>query len=39
LDSEPAHVVQWLSHSDATCSKVWRAWSPLFGGSIQASVR
>jgi len=35
----PIHVVQWISHSDATCNRVWRAWLPLFGGSIRASVR
>jgi len=35
----PAHVVQWLSHSYSTCGRAWRARSPLFGGSIRASVR
>jgi len=36
---QPAHVVQWISHSDATCGRAWRARLPLFGGSIRASVR
>jgi len=35
----PAHVVQCIGHSDATCGRVWRARLPLFRGSIQASVR
>jgi len=33
-----AHVVQWISHSDDTCGRAWHARSPLFGGSIRASV-
>ena len=35
----PAHVVQWVRHSDAMCGRVWCALLPLLGGSILASVR
>jgi len=35
----PADVVQWISHSDATCGRAWRVRLPLFGGSIRALVR
>jgi len=33
----PAHVVQWISHSDATFGRAWRARSPLL--EVQSELR
>ena len=38
-NASPVHVVQWVRHSDAACSRAWRARLPLLGGSILASVQ